>query len=762
MNNKKKLSIGATVVLLLATVGIVWAGFVPSSTYNRPKPLMDYAPQEMGIYDGLYTALDEADCRICHGASTADRHHYSETALEDGLCTPCHEIIPEPPGVLVTRDCRSSGCHANFDNGWHHLTDLSYADQCIACHDPGLINRVGVDEELDSNGDGVLDFVEYPATVVTPTPFSCENCHWHQPVDTTGNGNAWINGDTGLPTGFTVGNFSNADHPSTLYHTGPYDDYNWNNGGVVNYYEYDKPIESNYDTHHMLWNGNVSTDCARCHSVDPDDPSWDPNNDMLIRYCEECHGVSSLHMIEPHVGQGGTGETPAVTGWEAAGFHVPDLSNTNTADVAPTVYRVQGNPFTANEQCYGCHADQLPEWLPEVPAANPAITNISPQLGACDGWITLTGQAFGTTQLSDSAVYIQGGGMPSPDTLPVISWQNNQIEVQVPCWTYAVGNYNILVAVGDSPATVKLSNVVNFTLNSGATVDSISPTSGVCREIITINGTDFGGTQDIIQPTGFGRYTVVQFVASSGTYTATDYIGWSSTSFKTRIGPTFEDLDGDFLRDDSSTPDPVEPKMQQCEDFALGTYNVFVKTIYYEDSDGSATDGIDNDGDGFIDSLDVDGGEFYTDGDTIQQVTTSDPEPFTIADNPAIYLVTPAQSEISHYCGSNLVTEIIKIYGWGFGASKGDSKVYVGIGSMWANTKAALDASNPVPAYPNGGLELNRTVWSDLLVKAAVDLPEGAEGFQLYVWIVKDGQVTDATYGWPGLYILDVDPNTCP
>jgi hypothetical protein len=143
-------------------------------------------------------------------------------------------------------------------------------------------------------------------------------------------------------------------------------------------------------------------------------------------------------------------------------------------------------------------------------------------------------------------------------------------------------------------------------------------------------------------------------------------------------------------------------------------------------------------------------------------VTTSDPEPFTIADNPAIYLVTPAQSEISHYCGSNLVTEIIKIYGWGFGASKGDSKVYVGIGSMWANTKAALDASNPVPAYPNGGLELNRTVWSDLLVKAAVDLPEGAEGYQLYVWIVKDGQVTDATYGWPGLYILDVDPNTCP
>jgi hypothetical protein len=173
----------------------------------------------------------------------------------------------------------------------------------------------------------------------------------------------------------------------------------------------------------------------------------------------------------------------------------------------------------------------------------------------------------------------------------------------------------------------------------------------------------------------------------------------------------------------------------------LGDYAVYVKAIYYEDTDDSGN---------------------YSEGDLISEVTSSDPEVFTIQEEPALYLVTPGQSEVSHYCGSDLATEIIDIYGWAFGEQQGNGAVYIGVPGMWVNTKAALDASNPVPAYPVGGVELSRTIWSNLRIRVALDLPEQVEGYQLYMWVVKDGMITDADYGWPGIYILDVDPNTCP
>ena len=172
---------GATVLMLLATVGLAWAA-TPGKIYNRPNPLMDYVPQEIAIGDYLYTSLGEDDCRLCHGNSLADRHHYSEIALS-GLCTPCHEI--NSGGVVVERNCSVVGCHSGSDlgvkdalgtppNGWHHFTDESATDQCVACHDPGVLDIV--------TDDDPKHFAQYPPSVVTPTPFSCENCHWEQPV----------------------------------------------------------------------------------------------------------------------------------------------------------------------------------------------------------------------------------------------------------------------------------------------------------------------------------------------------------------------------------------------------------------------------------------------------------------------------------------------------------------------------------------------------------------------------------------------------
>ena len=132
---------------------------------------MDYAPQEIGIYDSRYDHLGEMDCRGCHGASLADRHHYSETVLIYNQCTPCHEIIPDPPGVVVIRDCTTSGCHSWDDvlvNGWHHNTNLSASENCVACHDRNLVAEI----------TPFTSFVEYEPSVVTPTPFSYPSIRW--------------------------------------------------------------------------------------------------------------------------------------------------------------------------------------------------------------------------------------------------------------------------------------------------------------------------------------------------------------------------------------------------------------------------------------------------------------------------------------------------------------------------------------------------------------------------------------------------------
>lgn len=735
MNKKNKLFVGATVLLLLVTVGLAWA-YTPNKIYNRPVPLMDYAPQEIGIGDHLYTSLGEDDCRVCHGTSLADRHHYSELTLSQGLCTPCHAITTTPPYVAVTNDCTTSGCHSGADlgpldvsglppNGWHHFTQESWVDQCVACHNPGILDRV-VDDEY-------VPFSQYPPTVVTPSPFDCENCHWEQPV--IANTVGWTNGDAQSLNpyymGGPLGDVSDAGHPSTFDHNDVYSAYQMDGstaGFWNDYFEYNKKIESNFDTHHMLFNGNVSTDCERCHSGDPDDPSWNPADPELIRYCETCHDVATLHAIEPHVGTGGTGDPPAVNGWEAIGFHLPDTANGDTTDYAPTTYTQN----TANEQCFGCHGTDLPIWLPDPPVDQPQITNIAPAIVACDGYVTLTGNFFGDVKTTQRDVKIRLTTSATWNVVPIMSWTATQIEFQIPCWVYATGTYKVVVDTETGPP----SNTVNMILASGASVASISPTTGPCRQIVTVNslGSDFDAVQDKVVA-GSGVYKLVQVVSSSGTYQATVYGGWSAGSFQFRFSDFFEDTNQNWVKDGS------EPLLKQCEDLATGTYSVYVRTLYYDDVGPAGFDA----------------------GDTVHQVTISTAKYFTLDSIPALYLVLPQQIERSHYCELNsaaggnddgicdasetcyLANGIAKVYGWGFGASKGASQLFIGTGPMYA---------------ADAGLALNRTVWSNLLIKAGIDVPAGAKGLQLYLWVDKGGGVkTDASFGYPGIFILNSE--TC-
>jgi hypothetical protein len=701
---------GFAAIFLLSLTVVLWA-YTPREIYNRPGPQMDYVPQEIGMGDYLYTSLEASDCRLCHGASVADRHHYSELALVSGLCTPCHETTEGPhPHLMIVTSCTTLGCHSAVDlgpldvagtppNGWHHYTDFSYWDKCTACHDSDLT----IDPRQLSPGP--------PPIVVMPSPFTCEDCHWEQPV--IANTIGWENGDPQSTNPYAVSNMAGAGHPSTFDHNDPYTAYDIEGstaGSWNDYYEYGKKIESNFDNHHVLFCGNVSTDCQRCHGVDPDDPSWNPGDPYLIRCCEICHDVATLHAIQPHVGDwvglpGNPYNPDAVHSWEAVGFHVPDTSNTDTTDVAPTTYRL----YTASEPCLGCHGYN-DMFLPGPPAAVPKITDITPEVGTWDEGITLTGEDFGSAITTDRSVQITSTSGWNWSQVSVSSWTDTQIQFTIPDGTFGIGNYYLWVET-----EIGTSNVIAFTL----TGVSIAPTHGKCREIITISSPS-APAQDIFNEiSGDGIYRSVQIVGPSGTYIAATYGAWTAIDFKFRFGDVFEDTDNDFLHD------PDEPLIRLCEGFSLGAYDIFIKDIHYQDTDGSNN---------------------YSEGDGILDVNTKGPMDFTLEAGLALYAVSPQNIERSHYCpDGTLINGVVKIYGWGFGSTQGTGKVYIGTGLMYTS---------------DAGLALERLVWGDNLIKVGVDVPPGAKGKILYLWVEKDAQKTDDSYGWLGVQIFTSE--TCP
>jgi hypothetical protein len=309
-------------------------------------------------------------------------------------------------------------------NGWHHNTDLSSPENCVICHNPNLVAPIAPFE----------GFADYPPAVVTPTPFSCENCHWGQAVVSA---SPDFDPITSPP--------SDAGYPSSFDH------YNeW--GDFVGYYEYKRKIFGNHDTHHLGF-----TDCSACHSKNPNDQSWDPSNPELIRYCETCHSVGTLHSIFAHVGPvSGDGTDTAVEGWHAVGFHAP-----GTGD--PVEYR----PFQANEMCFSCHADVVP-WVPgerlRIPAININPQGINPTSGMEGALVELTGEAFGETYGEGKAVQLKQrvDGTEWID-MPISSWADDTVVFEIPCRTLSPGNYRVRVQNEGSSSSNHYSNQVGFT-----------------------------------------------------------------------------------------------------------------------------------------------------------------------------------------------------------------------------------------------------------------------------------------------------------
>jgi hypothetical protein len=708
MNSKKLVFITCLFLFVLGVTGMLWA---QSATYNRPNPLMDYVSQELGFYDTGYTNYDETGCRSCHGYSTADRHHGVPMVVNNYICEPCHpkctEGTPDCENeITLHRNCLTSGCHSwndvQFGNQkWHHNTDLTNPENCVICHNPNLIEKI----------TPFRDFLTYPPSVVTPTPFSCETCHWEQDV----------------VAGAIPPDPNNPGHPSTYDHLDAW-------GNYVGFYEYDKPILNNIDTHHMEFQSDVATECYKCHSQDPDLPTWDPYNPELIRYCEICHSVRTLLNPKlPHWSASGT------NGWTAIGFHaggggsVPlTWQKAGSLDYTPQV-----NPgFTQSQMCFGCHGDYaVPPYCDlwyDYPAID-TINGIMPTAGSCSVIGQLRGEFFGEAQVEGSEVQMRLKADPLAPwiSIPIRSWTDNLIEFQIPCWTFTQGNY--LVRVQNEWGN---SNRAVFTLKNGTPLN-ISPAFGPCSTVITLFGLGFDNERSRILPdqTYYGIHHVVEFVNSSGEFTATRYVSWSDSQIRVKVYDWFQDgtdtcsIDPDtgqprnapnFVRDigdenaDSSiTCDnaaPVydecaaEPVLKACNEMGPGDYSVYVKTIYFGDDDASGD---------------------LSCGDTIFNVETSDPVNFVLTNDPYIYKLNPKQItdvDAAPY-------PLLKIFGGNFGTQEAGDSVRIG------NKTAALK-----PALGFGEKQRKVVLWSDTLIKVrAKQIPDTWRGKKMWVWVEKGG-----------------------
>jgi hypothetical protein len=392
-------------------------------------------------------------------------------------------------------------------------------------------------------------------------------------------------------------------------------------------------------THHEV-DGKVYPKCYNCHGTNPDtDPSWDPTNVYLIRMCENCHDVYTLHAITEHTTDG------------------------------YSVYQSGGaiRAITANEKCVACHSDNQGQ-LPTLPTEVPVIWYAEPSQISPGGIVTLyhvappaLGSDFGAKQDADKVQIGQDpdGAGPLPIAwvdVPVYSWTEDRVQFVVPGWTFqplpTASGVRVVkqtgVTAGGDPITSN-SNVVSLGIRKHPEIDSLAPNSGGWGATVTVNGVGFFSNRESVgaaNPAGkkYGYSTYVELNASNDKYRATVYssgLSWTDTSIQFKVGPLY----------DTNYAQPVLP-----QNLYQGCWNVSVVTDYFQD-DG---DNVHLLATGAIDP-----------GDTLLYREVSDPTCFTVTNQPKIFSVNPKVI----VRGNTAI-----IYGTFFGPTKGTSSVVAGVG----------------------------------------------------------------------------------
>jgi hypothetical protein len=713
-------------ILLLCVAAIVLGAVMLANAYDRPhNATMDYVPQNLGIYDTYYCNFKESDCRACHGTTTAWRHHANQYAVSGQCASTCHSI-----GTYTSpeRDCKV--CHV--DGGPmeglgvpaigplgfpHHRTGLAGAGICTACHSSTLVS--------DANS---IEPPQFDPTTITPTPVSCENCHW--PTGLVAEGTPPLQ-DWNLWTSFP----RPTTWPDSLAHPAPIEA----NGPVMTGSVLagdppptsGKPYRPLTGTHHEA-DGLVSPNCVLCHGTAPGGGyQLDPTYPYAIRACENCHDIFTLHNgITEHTtdGIGGTG---------LGGYTVNGSLN---------------QIVVQDQKCVACHSDVIGAPMPQAPVSPTPIGYLDPPMASAGVEVTI--YAGGAPGFGDQGPYdrvVMQQGVSGLIPVAVSSWGNDKIVFEVPGAVFAPGFVNVGVQkhylseiLGDNignedsicdPGEACQDNTQTsvapgggFYLRQHPILNFLSPDSGTWNTVVTINGVtgSFFSTRENIYDqtltscdtgdTCYGFSTYVELVASNDRYRVTEMSGdpyaandtvlgepsYFSNSIKVNInkmpvGPT-SPLAGYGTLLDVNT-DYYTP----LADLYKGNWQLYVITDFFKKN----TPGVTGNNPPYMlkHSSGHLTGKINTADYTLEYREVSDPLPFFATDTPFI--------------SSNAVSSIRQnslgaVYGINFGTTQDTSTVYVTKcdGSMtplyaltvvqWANTRVVFRAPAS-PPIPGGG-----------------------------------------------------------
>jgi hypothetical protein len=366
--------------------------------------------------------------------------------------------------------------------------------------------------------------------------------------------------------------------------------------------------------------------------------------------------------------------------------------------------------------CWGCHGDAVPPYEGET-TSSPVIIDFTPKAVCPTGLVEITGTDFGIEHTPERWVKLKEG--TSWIEVPIYSWTDTLITIEIPAWTFTPGSHKIKVKTesGDNSTSVKL------VIKDCASPKSITPDSGECKTTIVMgNGTGtFGAAQDTFV-TGVpdsGVFRTVQISASMGDFVAGSVNSWGPNNVRIKLHKSewFQDLDGDFLRDTGS-----EAEILACDGLAVGTYSVYFKYIFYTDMDSSST---------------------YTQGDLVTQVETSNPVYFELTNGPWVTGVNPSKFTKA---------DRIKVIGLNFGVSQTDGQVFIGSKKQYTDGSTDVkcykrDCYKPEDQVPTlGKLQTGIKMWSStkLRVKARSKAKGPGTEKKKYVWVVKDGKVSNA------------------
>ncbi len=460
----KKSVLRIVLAALTLIQGLVLPGMVEAAV--PPPPVI----QMQGIPDGVFNNQSEPVCRECHvnkpdgipikDGLLVDRHHLKAILQMtippdsdrpnpdpdgDGVvntvyeCLSCHILEFDPfigDYALVNnfRDCMN--CHHQDNEATvHHLTQEAADRDCKACHQ-SLINN-----PLDGH------YVPtYSPSLVTPWPSGKPNGDdsiVSSAGASPGNCNFCHNTIDGLP----------GDPTANLEDT-------WINSVV--------PVYQNMQTHHSTGLAvNDSTRCSWCHDAAV------AGTPYVIRQCESCHGVTSLHAITSD----SNGDGNVMPGQEIAGY-----SHTG-----------------AQADCWGCHgsngtvlsATAAPGGAAGIPALH-SMSIASIEAGV-DSTLTLGGMNFTNyvqnpwtgefTYLLKSKVRLIDDQGNTTDFTPTTITASS-LEVVIP-GTVAAGNYKVTVT-----KYANSSNPMALTVTPGASISSAECNQGTGTLVVT--GSGFG------------------------------------------------------------------------------------------------------------------------------------------------------------------------------------------------------------------------------------------------------------------------------